>query len=189
MPATTQLLKALADPLRLRLGLLLLDEAHTVKELATALNVPPTRLYYHVRILEEHGLIEVVERRMVSGIEERRYQAVIDKWNIGDDLHGSAVLDSGVLGALFGAVQAEMQVALHDQPDMAIGDPESAVLSLGLHRDGPQPLRNSSDVQERLEALIREYADRPPDAPADAQRYHFLLAGYQEARCYLRSSA
>jgi len=178
VPATTALLKALADPLRLRLGLLLLDEAHTVKELAAALDAPPTRLYYHVRILEQHGLIEVVDRRMVSGIEERRYQAVIDNWNIGDDLHGSAVLDSGVLAALFGAVQAEMNVALHDQPDMAIGDPKSAVVSLGLS----ELLLSRSEVvelQDRLEALMREYAIDRPDPPADAQRYHFLFAGYR----------
>src|SRR5689334_4837111 len=104
-------MRALADPLRIRIGLLLIDEAHTVKELAAALDVPATRLYYHVRILEEHGLIEVVERRMVSGIEERRYRAVVELWQEGT-LSAQEVMHSGVLGAVFGAVNAEIEVVL-----------------------------------------------------------------------------
>jgi DNA-binding transcriptional ArsR family regulator len=178
MTAPSGVLKALADPLRLRMGLLMIDEARTVKELAAALDVPPTRLYYHVRILEQHGLIEVVERRMVSGIEERRYQAVVANWAVGDDLRASTLLDSGVLTSLFGAVEAEMHVALHGQPDMALGDPASAVAFLSLAE-----LRLNAgevaEVQKRLEALIDEFAIDRPDAPDDAQRYHFLLAGYR----------
>ncbi len=179
MPTVTAL-KALADPLRLRMGLLMLEEGRTVKELAAILGVPPTRLYYHVRILERHGLIEVVERRMVSGIEERRYKAVLgdEGWAIGDDLRASTLAGSGLLEALFGAVQAEMHVAMQDAPDTAIGDPESAVPILVLTE---LALTQSElrEVQSRLEELTREFVfDRPEVAP-DAQRYHILLAGYR----------
>jgi DNA-binding transcriptional ArsR family regulator len=41
-------LKALADPLRLRLMNLLATHPRTVKELASIVGVPQTRLYYHV---------------------------------------------------------------------------------------------------------------------------------------------
>src|ERR1700757_2392666 len=66
-------LKVLADPVRLRIHFEL-EEPRTVKELAAALHMPQTRLYYHVKRLEKAGLIGVVSRRTVSGIEERTYR-------------------------------------------------------------------------------------------------------------------
>src|SRR5437870_4212224 len=72
---TVERLKAMADPIRIRFVLELLDGPRTVREVAEALDVPPTRLYYHLRILERHGLVKVANRRMVSGIEERSYRA------------------------------------------------------------------------------------------------------------------
>src|SRR5437588_8753531 len=79
-------LKAVAEPLRMQL-LLALDEGDlTVKELAAKLEVPPTRLYYHVRMLERHGLLEVASTRMVSGIEEKRYATTAKSWTVSDSL-------------------------------------------------------------------------------------------------------
>jgi DNA-binding transcriptional ArsR family regulator len=66
-------LKVLADPLRLRIRELLAQPS-TVKQIAAELGIPATKLYYHVNLLEKHGLITVVESRLVSGIMERVYQ-------------------------------------------------------------------------------------------------------------------
>lgn len=62
--------RALGDPLRLRVFELLAGDRLSVRELAEALATPPDRLYYHVRILEEAGLIRLVEMR-----PERVYEA------------------------------------------------------------------------------------------------------------------
>src|SRR5688572_10061938 len=67
-------LKLISDPLRLRMLELLRGEPRTVKELARALGVAPTKLYYHVKLLLERELIRVAETRIVSGITEKRYQ-------------------------------------------------------------------------------------------------------------------
>src|SRR5260370_41285038 len=75
-------LKALAEPLRMRLLLDLDERPKTVKELAASLDVPQTRLYYHVRILESCGLLRVAGRRIVSGIEERHYASTAKNWTI-----------------------------------------------------------------------------------------------------------
>ncbi|MDQ7025689.1 MAG: helix-turn-helix domain-containing protein [Anaerolineae bacterium] len=66
-------LKVLADPLRLRIRELML-EATTVKQVAAALDLPPTKLYYHINLLEKHKLIVLVDTRVVSGIIEKHYQ-------------------------------------------------------------------------------------------------------------------
>lgn len=68
-------LKVTADPLRMRVVELLRQAPATVKELAAALRVAPKSLYYHVNLLDKHGLIRVVDTRLVSGILEKRYQA------------------------------------------------------------------------------------------------------------------
>ena len=170
-------LKALAEPLRLRMGLLLIDGARTVKELAAILDVPPTRLYYHVKILEEHGLIEVAERRMVSGIEERRYRAVEANWAVAPDIMTSAVEASGVIGSLFDATRTEVEVVMHDHPDEPMGEPDSAVFMVTLTE-----LRlNRSELaefQERLRDLLEDFG---PDheIAADAQTCRMLLVGYE----------
>src|SRR5918912_4209068 len=67
-------LRVIADPLRLRI-LETLIEPRTVKQVAAALGLAPTKLYYHINLLERHGLIVVVDTRLVSGILEKRYQA------------------------------------------------------------------------------------------------------------------
>src|SRR5215469_15004114 len=90
--SNVDVLKALADPLRLRLLYALTRRAGgaalptmSVKELAAELGEPQTKLYRHVKHLESAGLIRSVSSRLVSGIVEHRYQAWRDMI-IGDDL-------------------------------------------------------------------------------------------------------
>lgn len=66
-------LKVLADPLRLRLRELMAKPT-TVKRVAEKLNLLPTKLYYHINLLEKYGLIVLVDTRIVSGIIEKHYQ-------------------------------------------------------------------------------------------------------------------
>jgi DNA-binding transcriptional ArsR family regulator len=71
-------IKALADPLRLRLLQLLMmsdDRTWSVKEIAGELTQPVTKLYHHIKLLEKGELITDVESRLVSGIVEHRYRA------------------------------------------------------------------------------------------------------------------
>ena len=72
--------RTIADPLRLQM-LIQMAEPKTAKQLAFALEVPVTRLYYHLSRLEEHKLVKVVGRRQVSGIEEKTYQAAANLGN------------------------------------------------------------------------------------------------------------
>jgi hypothetical protein len=50
----------------------------TVKELAEELDMPSTKLYYHINLLEKHGLILVGDTQIVSGIIEKQYQVVAE---------------------------------------------------------------------------------------------------------------
>jgi DNA-binding transcriptional ArsR family regulator len=81
MVGDVETLKALADPTRMAILSVLARSrdlpAMSVKELAAELGEPQTKLYRHVRQLEEAGLIRVAATRMVSGILEQRYQACL----------------------------------------------------------------------------------------------------------------
>jgi len=69
-------LRLLADPLRLSiLGAFppMARRPMSVKEIAEKIDEGQTKLYRHVKKLEEAGLIRVVETRVVSGIIEKRY--------------------------------------------------------------------------------------------------------------------
>ncbi|MEU4380496.1 ArsR/SmtB family transcription factor [Micromonospora echinofusca] len=73
-----QTLKALADPARLAiLELMMGDYARswTAKELAAEIQMPPKKLYYHLGLLEQRGLLEVRATQVVNGIIEKHYGA------------------------------------------------------------------------------------------------------------------
>ena len=69
--------RALGDPLRIRLFEALWHGARSAKELSTELGLPPDRLYYHLRQLEQAGIVEVAGYRPTpSGKAERVYRRV-----------------------------------------------------------------------------------------------------------------
>ena len=168
-------LKVVADPLRLRL-INLLTEPRTAKSLASALGVPTTRLYYHLQALEQNGFIEVVRRRLVSGIEERTYRSVAENVNVSPDLAASTLESTGVLGALFDYVHAEIAMAIELRSGAAIGQPDSGlpVLNVGRLAFGPGQLEEFS---KRLNELLEEY-QCPGPVPPGAVPHHILVATY-----------
>src|ERR671937_2405378 len=65
--------KAIGHPLRTTILGLLHERAATVTELAVALERPKSTVAYHVKMLAEAGLVQVVRTRRVRAIEERFY--------------------------------------------------------------------------------------------------------------------
>jgi len=69
--------RALGDPLRIRLFEALWHGPRSAKELSAEVGLPPDRLYYHLRQLEQAGIVEVAEYRpLPSGKAERVYRRV-----------------------------------------------------------------------------------------------------------------
>lgn len=66
-------LKALGDPLRLLVLDLVLERAMSVTELAERTARPKGTVGYHVDVLVEAGLLQVVRTRKVRAVEERFY--------------------------------------------------------------------------------------------------------------------
>jgi DNA-binding transcriptional ArsR family regulator len=68
-----ELMKALADPLRMQICDLVLERAMSVTELAVRVARPKGTVAYHVDVLVDAGLLKVVRTRKVRAVEERFY--------------------------------------------------------------------------------------------------------------------
>jgi DNA-binding transcriptional ArsR family regulator len=70
---TPSQVKAISHPLRTTILGLLHERAATVTELAVAVARPKSTVAFHVNVLTEAGLVQVVRTRRVRAIEERFY--------------------------------------------------------------------------------------------------------------------
>jgi DNA-binding transcriptional ArsR family regulator len=98
-------LRALADPLRASLLELVLERAATVTELAQAVGRPKSTIAYHVNLLVDCGLFQVVRTRRVRAIDERYYGRVARTFYIGvlsrpEDKHVVAAVNGGAEAAV-----------------------------------------------------------------------------------------
>lgn len=77
-------LRAMGHRVRSRILDLLLDRAATVKELAKAIDRPPSTVAYHVGVLVDVGMLKVVRTRKVRAIEERFYGRTARVFYVGE---------------------------------------------------------------------------------------------------------
>ena len=70
------LVKALNHPVRVKALTILTEKIASPKEIATQIDAPLSNVSYHVRVLDEMGLIEIVEEERVRGSVAHYYKAV-----------------------------------------------------------------------------------------------------------------
>ena len=73
---TIEQLRAVADPLRIRIFEALAQRAMTATQVGDELSIAAPKAHYHVRELERMGLVKLVETRERGGILEKYYRAV-----------------------------------------------------------------------------------------------------------------
>ncbi len=180
-------LKVVADPLRLQILEGLRGSPRTVKDLAADLGLSATRLYYHVNLLEQHGLISVTDTRLVSGIIEKHYQTTADRLTVDRALlgpdrplqdEGIEVLLSVILDEARGEIRRSIREGWIDVGD----DPMRAEdLVLGRHwlRLTPDQVR---DYLDRFKQLQIEFDEIAAGNGGDAQVYELLLGFYPVER-------
>ena len=176
-------LRAISDPTRMRLLETMVqrqDPAWTVKELASSLGVPQTRLYHHVDLLLQHGLIRPVERRVVSGIIETRYRVAALSFQLDRRLFAGTTAEDReavhqALVTVFDSARAEVEEAIRlgliDFADTA-PDQLRVLLTRGLASLSPG---RAAELRKRLQAIADEFGD---DADPDGDAYGIVLAVY-----------
>src|SRR5215470_9445931 len=74
--------KAYFHPVRMRILNYLTQERLTVSQTAERLKVHPANITHHFRILQNAGLISLVEERDIGRVIEKYYEAVATVFNI-----------------------------------------------------------------------------------------------------------
>ena len=161
--ATSEEAKALANPLRLRIIRLCLDQALTNKQLADHLGKDPGTILHHVRTLVATGFLAAGEvRQGETGAFEKPYRSTGKSWTLDVTDSESGEWSPLVSQAALEAFRAELE----EVGPSAI----EANTRLGL------TLNDASleELRERLEAVAEEFAARPPDP--DGKPYGLYLA-------------
>src|SRR5690348_9846704 len=82
-----QQVKALSDPIKLKILEAICLEPKTTKQVAEVLEEKqPTKLYHHVEALERVGLIKLVKTKANRGTVERYYQSVANRFQVDKSL-------------------------------------------------------------------------------------------------------
>ncbi len=140
---TSARMKALGDPLRMTILDLVLERAMTVTELAARLRRPKGSVAYHVKVLVDAGLLQVVRTQKVRAIEER-YYGRSGLTIVFDDHHGEQL-------PFLDEVLAEAELDLSDD-----------VATAGFtYRRARIPKERAAEYVERLYAMTLEFIGEP----------------------------
>ncbi len=134
---------------------------HSAAELAAELDVPVTRLYHHLKVLESAGLIEVVATRRVGAALERRYRTVARSFRVGPE----AVRDTQDLARSLASVLDSTRADLVGAVENGVAE-DVAVWSLRLRLAEPDRV----ELVERLDALLAEFRIARRRLPARRNR-------------------
>jgi len=179
-------LKVYFDPMRARIIRTIANEPRTVQQIAEELDVPFTRLYYHMNMLERHGFIRVVETRNLSGaVEEKFYQVaarmfVVDRALLttrpGDEINeGLEMVMSEVLDATRSEIRHNAREGKINLAALA-PEPGSLLLRRGVFS---LPKERAREFYQRMIALMNEFS--AVDCDEDCEFYAIAVAFYPTA--------
>ena len=165
-------LRALSDPLRIRILEAMVQangESWTVKRIAAALGVGPTKLYHHIKILEERELIRPAGQKLVRGIVETSYRIGQLQLRLDRRLLASGRADvrdaaQQAVAAVFDQARGDLDRAIAAGLVLLEGaaDPRRPLLlSRSVLRTSPE---RAAELRDRLADLAAEYGS---DAEGD----------------------
>lgn len=165
-----EVFEALNNPTRFRI-IRHLQEPRSVKDVAELFEVPPTRLYYHFNLLEEAGVIAVVETRKAGAMLQKIYQVKAKGFRPapalaqrGFEPEELAKITTGVV--LDGArVDAEESLVRHFTAVRA--GTETKMNGVLTRSFATMSRERAREFTERLERLIQEEFDIRDDPDGD----------------------
>jgi DNA-binding transcriptional ArsR family regulator len=181
-------LKALSDPLRLSILQAMTGapdgRSWTAKELARELGEPQTKLYRHLKHLEEVGLILVAETRLVSGIVEQRYAAAQRRIQLSRGFLAATAAGANderdaaveLVNSALTSFERELGEALR-AGRIRLDDADEGRRPLVMVADFRLPADRANLYRERLRQLIDDLNAEPDDP--DGVPMHLMLAMYR----------
>lgn len=168
-------LQVISDPLRLSIFLQirrdnLEGKLSSARQLARQLKISQTKLYYHLKMMEQHRFIEVGETRTVSGIPEKWYQTTSPHLVVSDRLLGGERLLFRFASGMFNHSLDEMENTIQSAHDEGRA-PDSNLLRQ-ISRLSPQRAR---EFNQKLEKLIEEFSETNDVEESEEMKTYVLM--------------
>ena len=175
-------LKVLSDPLRMQIVELMAHRARTVKQVAQELGTTPHKLYYHFKLLEDHGLINVVETRLVSGIVEKHYLIAAKDIVVADGLlsvskpEGKSDIEA-IFTSILEGTKADFIRSLHIRSQAGLEDGER--YTSNATREMANLTREQAEsICKRLVELVQAFESYDESGEGQRQRYALTTLFY-----------
>ncbi len=180
-------LRVIADPLRAQIFELLVKENLTVKQVAEKLGLAAGKLYYHINLLEKHGLIRVAETRQVSNMIEKTYRATAAEMDVDPSLlnfttdHGKEniqALLTSILDSTKEDLLRSVQARAYSLEQGAVPISQKATLKRVISR---VPVSRAEEFSERIHALLKDFDESDRSTAAGGvqlQPYALTVAFY-----------
>ncbi|GAA1538068.1 DNA-binding transcriptional ArsR family regulator [Microbacterium ginsengiterrae] len=175
-PATTEMLKAYAHPLRRRIAKVLVARGFArAADVAADLGVPANSVSFHLRVLADAGLIEEAPEH-ARDRRDRVWKASPAAWNIGSPEHPIAdeVLGNAVMAALADDHIEVVRRVMTWAPEYVAGR------TTEVHGTFSQAIlrlseANFRELERRIQEVLKEVEDaQDPDDP-DIRAWSFEI--------------
>ncbi len=174
-------LKVYFDPVRLRIIQELADRARSIREIAEAIGVPFTRLYYHINLLEKHGIIRLVGVERGAGVIEEKYYRVTARFFVVDRAlmtPGTPAGDAGLetvltmtLDETRASVEAAFDAGLIDIQQRT-PHPDALLIARGVFSLTPELVM---EFQKRLKEMLIEFTSRQLSSLEGTKLYNMAI--------------
>jgi DNA-binding transcriptional ArsR family regulator len=151
---------------RMEMVRILCERPASVSELGTEMNVHPANLSRHMKILEQAGLIELIERRDTGRATAKIYSSVARGFDLAPDLEQVTAPHKLALGF----ARSDMSAALERLPETTN---DTVFVKLGRAH---VPLDRVLEFFDELSALHERFSGLPQEPDADA--VHLMIALY-----------
>jgi DNA-binding transcriptional ArsR family regulator len=173
--------RALSDPLRIRLFEALWRGARSAKELSAEVGLPPDRLYYHLRQLQQAGIVEVAGYRPLPGGKVERIYHRVEAEPPADASSPEEV--AAFLGSVLDVTRADITAAFMAKAagerrevmvaqgpvwltDEGLAELQRQLQEIQARVDNPDP----AGTQARVLVALVDLEERP--APSPGQGHH-----------------
>jgi DNA-binding transcriptional ArsR family regulator len=187
---TPEKLKAISDPLRIRLIMMIVQEEATGKQLADRLEMSASKVHYHLRELEQHGFIEVVRTEEKNGIMQKFYRISALDFVVSEDLlpslHGETELLQEILvGQLRMAIQRVYEAPQSSFTSEASGSASAPTIQGVWEVKAPREeirkwLKKYRALTDELREMEQEYRRQIEADPAEdtGEVFFFVNVGF-----------
>jgi len=167
-------LKVISDPLRTKILMFLVEQPHTVHQLAHLLTLSRAKVLYHVRELEKYDLIRLVRTEEQGGNLLKYYQAIARGYIPADHLLNFVETKEATRQSYL-EVLDRAKTRVLTAPTTAFSPVSSNVedwMSLSLQKELTMSEADFQRFATKYRALLEEFIQSPPD---ETDQKHFYI--------------